>query len=205
MSALHYAIKQGDANAVSLLIANGADVNSKDGQFIALTRAAMFNQFEIAQILLSLGADVNLIVGGGGGDSTRTCALNYAAEFGSADLITLLIANGALLDRIYPGDQTPYPITPLHTAAKAGNYDAVVALVNCGAKINGNVPNNVASDTPLAWAVENLKYSNNPQNLELVKFLVSHGATRYNRKYHDQQYNSNICPVISGYLQSVGK
>lgn len=200
MSALHYAIKQGDANAVALLLANGADVNARDGAYTSLTRAASCDQFEVAQLLLSSGADINLTTDQNG----KYYAIHYAAEFGSGNLVALLIANGAYLDRIRPhiaGSAPVYPLTPLHTAAHAGNYEAVIALVNGGATIDGNVPKNVGvghpqEGTPLDHAAHALKYSDDPQNLELIKFLVTHGARR-------AAGQTPQCPVIAGYLQSM--
>lgn len=201
MSTLHYAIKMGDVNAVNLMLANGADVNSKDGSFTTLTRAAICNQFEITQFLLSMGADVNLIA-----SENMFYALNYAAEFGSAELVTLLVENGAKLDLTWPKDGY-YAKTPLHTAAKVGNYETVVALINAGAKVDGNIPHNIGGhQTPLDVAAENLEYTVNPQNLELVKFLVEHGATRRYLNYLENPRTNNVkCPVISGYLQGVRK
>ncbi len=192
MSALHYAIKMGDINTVNLLIANGADVNSVsmasrpyNAPFTALTRAASCNQFEIAKLLLDLGADVNLV-------PYDDCKypLYYAAEKGSSDLIMLLLENGARLDKTRPCENSQNCTPPLHIAAKAGNYEAVVAMVKAGAKL----------DYALDEAANKLTYKDNPQNLELIKFLVQNGATRGNPSY---QYLP--CPVISGYLQSIGR
>lgn len=198
LSAMHYAVKSGDVNAVSLLLSCGADPNAKYKEHTALTRAARYNQFEVAKILLESGADVNFFASEG--DQQKGYALNYAAEFGSGDLVNLLIEHGALLDEIYP----KIKITPLHTAAKTGNYEAVVALVNNGEdKVNASLSqyltNNSHYGTPLDWAASNLTYQDNPQNLELIKFLVEHGANRKNRS------GDLRCPVIQGYLQSVGK
>lgn len=198
MSSLHYAIKVGDANAVSLLLANGADPNSLDmsRSYTALIRAAICNQYEIAEILINLGADVNYVHP----DQGNYYPIHYAAEFSSGALIKLLIANGAMLDRVrrVPSEQSyrlRTELTPLNTAAKAGNYEAVIALVNAGAKIDGNQD----SETPLESAAQKLHYKDNPQNLDLIKFLVEKGATRKNR-------HANVpCEVIGGYLKSVSR
>lgn len=222
MSTLHYAIKEGNINAVSLLLANGADVNSVNFDPIsfsvhtpicALSRTAICNQIELAQILLNLGADINFLFCKDGKDNFYSFyPIKYAAEFASGDLVTLFIEKGALLDRVqYHTNGDWYrPETPLHVAAKAGNYQAIVALVGGGADIDGRIPNpadphGVCKVTPLELAANHLKYSDNPQNLELVKFLVANGATRRINRYHEDQYGGGICPVISGYLKSVGK
>lgn len=207
MSALHYAIKLGDVQAVEFLIANGADLYSTEmnfrpqAPFNTLMRAASFNQTEIMSLLIALGADVN---------STPFPDCNYpiyyAAESGSNDMIKLLIENGATLDKLRANDNQQNAKTPLHVACKAGNFDAVVALVNGGAKINGNFPHGIGvqhhqDGTPLDWAIHNLKYGDNPRNLELVKFLVEHGANRGARGSTDYIQ----CPVIKGYIQGKGR
>lgn len=216
LSTLHYAIKVGDLNAVQLLIDNGADVNAKDGDFTALTRAAAYNQYAISQLLLSLGANVNQVANENKYPHWSTpYALDYAAESGSGELITLLIENGAILDRTRPNEDSHYPRSPLHTASKAGNYQAVVALVKAGAKIDGISPQknspapNGNEKTPLDIAAIELKYIDNPQHLELVKFLVEHEATRrfisYYRNVNGDCNGCVNCPIISGYLESMRK
>lgn len=205
MSALHYAIKIGDVNAVSLFIANGADVNAIDrlvynqaaGRTLLLTplsRAAHYNQVEIAQILINCGAEVNFAI------EESFYPIYYASKSGSADLIHLLIINGAAFDKI--DQRGSWGTTPLHIACASGNYEAVVALIEAGAPINNN-SSAFVEGTPLDVAAKKLKYKDNSQNLEIVKSLVSHGATRNMKIYHDNY--SDLCPVISGYLKSVGR
>ena len=204
MSALHYAIKKGDLNAVSQLIENGADVNSVTMDFApqtcvtALSRAAQFNQFEIAQILINNDADVNFA-----GNEDGFYPIHYAAKSGSGHLMLLLIENGAALDRVSP-KKCQSPQAPLHIAVKAGNYETVVTLVEAGADINAD--SECIPGTPLDAAGRYLKYLDNPKNLELVKFLVKNGAIRRTRNYYAEDgYNNDFCPVISGYLKSLGK
>ena len=94
--------------------------------------------------------------------------------------------------------------TPLHVACKNGNYEAVIALVENGVDVDGRIPKNInynhngLRDTPLDISAKNLKYKDNPTHLDLVKFLVSHGATR-------RTGGNALCPVIHGYFQSVNK
>ncbi len=199
MTPLHYAIKSGDLYAVTLLIANGADVNSRDTggiwNFTALTRAVCCNQLEIATTLLANGANINLTVTRADTNFAHLDAMYYAAFTGNADIVNLLIENGANLKKSY----SDYG-TPLHVAAKASNYEAVVALVTAGASVNATIQNGShwKYGTPLDYAANNLTYKDNPQNLELVKYLVEHGATRTVR-------NDVGCSVINGYLKSVSR
>lgn len=219
---LHSAIKEGDFDAVSRLIAMGVDVNAIIPSFrlmgrmangvTALSMAAIYNQFDIAKFLLESGAQVNFAAHEDG-----EYALRYASEFSSGDLVSLFIAAGAKLDRIKPlkEESNGYSIgansakSPLHIAAQKGNYEAVVALIMGGAQIDGKffwngTIQNERMETPLDEAAKSLKYEDNELNLELVKFLVKHGATRNSRVYFDTANYSPIkCPVISGYLKSV--
>lgn len=199
ISTLHYAIKKGDINAVSLLIANGADVNSKDNQFTTLCRSAMHNNLEITELLLAFGANPNIDFD----HPSYHYPIYYAVKSSSGDLVEALIKGGSRIDRTNSGSATA-----LHIACEVGNYEATVVLINNGADINATqVPpnqgcNDWRSGTPLDWAAFNLKYEKNPLNLDLVKLLVQNGATRRWRSFNEQNF---ICPVILGYLKSVGR
>lgn len=120
-------------------------------------------------------------------------ALHYAVKMDDIHVVNILLSNGADVNSISNNE------TPLHIAAKTGNLEAVMILVNKGAEIDGR---NGTDPTPLDYAAKYLRYADNPQNLELVKFLVTHGATRKSVKYY---HKDNMCPVISGYLMSVNK
>lgn len=188
--AFHYAIKMGDRRAVDLLLQNGADVNSRCLNFTALFLAVRNNQMAIARELIDKGADVNATIG-----VTNLTAISSAAYLGNVDMVNLLIANGAVLN-------PPNVMTPLDIAAVHGRYEVVVALLNNGANIqggsltNGQLPMKWA--TPLDRAASNLNYSTDPKNLDLIKYLVEHGALRSNKM-------EVPCPVINGYLKSVNR
>lgn len=207
MSALHYAIKQGDIEAVNLFLASGADPNSRDGNFTALTHAANCNRIEIAEVLLNFGAKVDLAI------DKEYFPIYYAAKSGNGAFINLLVQFGAKLDRVNTDVTSRYPITPLHIACAAGNYEAVLALIDNRARIDGFVnlqikePTNLGLNdaTPLDWAIWKLTYQENPQNLDLITFLVENGATR--RVIHLYSHGARDfihCPVISKYLMSLG-
>ncbi len=97
----------------------------------------------------------------------------------------------------------------MHIAAELGNFDAVVALVNNGAEINlcGCLQVYAAwrRGTPLDYAAYNLKFSDNPKNLDLVKFLVENGGRREYPNYIGDSGCVPPCTVINGYLKSVCK
>ena len=58
---LHYAAREGHADAVKVLLTNGATVNAKDKSpgLTALHYAAYRNQKDVVELLLEVGADVN--------------------------------------------------------------------------------------------------------------------------------------------------
>jgi ankyrin repeat protein len=202
LTSFHYAIKQGDLKTVKLLVSHGINCNSRDGGITALIRAVQFNRDEIAKILLENGADVNDViiidhVVSGNKEVTTQDALYYGAQSGTFEIIELLIKNGAIIDRFYGN------LYPLHLAANKGNFEAIKGLITAGANIN--VVSRVDGYRPLDFAAEKLLYSDNPQNLELVKFLVQHDAYRSYKRYYGQEYGRVKCPVISGYLKSVNK
>jgi ankyrin repeat protein len=219
LSALHYAIKKGDKHVVELLLDRGADVNALDilynesgavSGIIALHRAILANQPEITCLLLDRGADFTLVNKNRGWGWS---AIHYAAEVGNAEIINLLIKHGADVNanaRDFKDPHNPGEVrSPLHIAAEVGNFDAVVSLVINGAEINLCGYTQQHTDwkrgTPLDFAAYILKFSNNPKNLELVRFLVEHGGERKFRNYIGCSAPVPPCPVINGYLQSISK
>ena len=92
---LHKACKKGNIEAVKQFLADGADVNAKDDDFgwTALHIAAMSTideQLEIAELLISRGAEVNAK------DNSGRTPLHEAARHSSAkEISALLIAKGA--------------------------------------------------------------------------------------------------------------
>ena len=204
MSVLHYAIKCGDIRAVQLLIENGADLNSVDSKFSALTRAVSCNQLEIAKFLLDRGADVNFTPNG-----NFSNALYYAAKDGSVDMFRLLVEKKVNINqnfginKNYPDNDDPTNrTTALHVAAENGKYEIIVALLKLGAEVNGQLKKDgqLYCETPLDRAAKKLIYNDNPKNLDLIKSLVQEGGRRKNFTY-----DCIPCPIIKAYLQSVSR
>jgi ankyrin repeat protein len=200
-TAFHYAIKKGDINAVVLMIQHGADVNSKAasvyypffgscGYPTALQQAVLADQIDIARILLENGAVVNAtdrqptIY-----DSNGFTALSLAACIGNPEMIHLLVEYGANIEG-KSTDPAMNPKPPLHIAVEKGKFEAVIVLIELGAAINKG----------LLDAAAKLTYKDNPKNLELVKFLVEHGAKRD----ISRSLSSFSCPVIRAYIESKG-
>ncbi len=216
LPAFHYAIKKGDKESVELMLQHGVNIEAcahrhlPDVQDLtALHQAALSGQAEIVDLLLQYGADVNAKSINFGG-LQELAAIHYAAQSGNAATINCLISHGADINmnvHNIPSNQGCRITTALHIASELGNYDAVVALINLGAIVNtgsvtGRDPHQAR--TPLDLAAENLKYIDNPKNLDLVKFLVEHGATRNKSIYNttNNQGHGSMCVIISGYLMS---
>jgi hypothetical protein len=75
-----------DIHIAKFLLANGADVNSKD--FFPLSRAVLWNHIDMVIELIRAGADVNKIV-------DRSTALKEASVRGYTDIVKVLLNAGA--------------------------------------------------------------------------------------------------------------
>jgi uncharacterized protein len=120
------------------LLVNGF---SPDG-FPVFALAAFFGQREVAEYLLSRGADVNAASRNAAGYT----ALTGAVTSGHKDIVAWLLSNGANVHHRYgPG------YTPLHAAAANGHPEVVRMLIE-----SGGDPTAKASDgkTPLSFAEE---------------------------------------------------
>ena len=137
------AAQRGDAEAVRSLLAEGADVNTAQGDgMTALHWAAERGRAEVADLLISASADVEA--------TTRIgsyTALHVASRGGHAPIVMRLLEAGADPNAV----TTNSGATPLHLAAAAvGGTDSVVALLAYGA--DANARENSAGQTPLMFA-----------------------------------------------------
>jgi len=155
---LHKAAREGDADRVRELLDAGADVNVRNSsnavkllrggtplQWTSLHYAAYYGHLEIAEILISRGADLDA------DDPYYSTPLYLAAEEGHPEVVEFLISKGAKVN--VKSSSSGY--TPLHRAAwgpvtrrfgqgveKFGvdpkeNYREIVAfLISKGAEIN---------------------------------------------------------------------
>ena len=162
------AARNGDIKAVKQHLAAGTDVNVKGGYSdeTPLHSAAVFNYYEIAELLIANGADMNAKSRRGG------TPLHRAAWRGHKEVAALLIAEGADVKTKDEVGRTPLDMASqyketetaallrkhggksgaedsLHVAAWVGNIEAVkqhlIAGVNMNAKIKlyshlGNTP-----------------------------------------------------------------
>ena len=120
------AVDEYDIDDIEPLVRGGADVNARNSEGLTLLQMAVRDRMEdIAEILLKLGADVNL-----NAQQNGYTALHYAADKGDEDLVDLLIAHKA-----DPNAADRRRQTPLHIAAEGGEEDIVKKLVAAGANV----------------------------------------------------------------------
>ena len=153
------AVRDGDVEAVRLLVGQGADANAAEGDGLsALHWAARRGEPEIAKILLDSGATADA--------KTRNGAytpLHEASKAGNAAVARVLLEAGA-----DPAARTTTGgATPLHFAAISGSATAVDVLLEYGAEIDAREAE--SEQTPLTWAAAG-------NHLETVSALLDGGA-----------------------------
>ena len=189
---LMVAARSGAPDAVALLLAHGAKVDARDGWYgeTPLMIAVSHSYVDAAKILIDHGADVNAtstafnfrrraMV-----DATTTInppaggftPLFFAARQDAIGLGKLLIASGANLNAVEPGDN----YTPLLTAIMNDNFDFANLLVEKGARVddgslamveimrNGPAVNETGDAHVLAVRPA--------ETLPLMNLLIAHGA-----------------------------
>jgi len=133
---LNRAARLGRSNAVRKLIAEGADVDSRDREgYSALHYAVRRNDLELVEFLLSRGADANLPT------LTGDTPLHIAVSQADARLAKLLLDRGAFTDAANSLEQRP-----LHVAAAVGRTGTARLLIERKAQIN---PKDLGRQTPL--------------------------------------------------------
>jgi ankyrin repeat protein len=120
------AVDEYDIDDIEPLVRGGADINARNEEGLTLLQMAVRDRMEdIAEILLRLGADVNLKAHQNG-----YTALHYAADKGDEDLVSLLLTHKA-----DPNITDRRKQSPLHIAADGGEEDIVKKLVAAGADV----------------------------------------------------------------------
>lgn len=124
---LHEAAQKGDKARVEALIAEGADINTKDeNDYLPLHSAVESAKQEIVELLLAHGAAVD----GRGVHSRGMTPLHFAAYRGLKVIAELLLTKDADLNARDLNGQTP-----LFLAVNSGRKDVVEMLVAKGADV----------------------------------------------------------------------
>ncbi|CAF3711263.1 unnamed protein product, partial [Rotaria sordida] len=145
LPALHIAAKKNDTKAAALLLQgdNQPDLNYKGGGFVNCTTksgftplhiAAHYGNLEVAQLLISRGADVNYAA------SQNITPLHVASKWGKANIVQLLLEKGAQIDV-----KTKDGLTPLHCAARSGHDQVVDLLLENGAPFGAKTKNGLSA------------------------------------------------------------
>lgn len=144
---LHWAVIDNRPELARLLIANGAEINTRDKHGMTpLHKAVLFGRAEMAEHLLNNGAEPDMLAPRYG--RIMVSPLDLAAEAGMTEIIRILLNHGAKLDPEKPERKR---VAPLHLAAGKGNYEAARMLLEAGANSNAKDMN---GKTPLHWAEE---------------------------------------------------
>lgn len=161
-SLLHIAAEASDAEMVSLLISEGADIEAVRLQrHRPLHIAAAAGDVATVQLLLDAGAQVDSESGGGFGN--QVTPLDLAASFGRLDVIEVLHQAGADIAHV-----TPDGHSAMTSAACNGELSAVRLLADLGAvTAQGEADGDVSP--ALQCAIEN-------GHTGIAEYLRSHDA-----------------------------
>lgn len=206
-SALLIAVEKNNRKAGELLLARGADIFAANTKNMSPLRLALESQNGSEQWILNSGT---ISARDGSGNSV----LHYAAEWLlPEETASLLIQKGAEIDAVNANGETP-----LFSAAKADNTDAISLFVKNGASLNardhlGSTPlhaavrwdalmaaeklidlgleidsQNVGGKTPLAEAAVE-------GNVAMSRLLLTHGA---NPNTYDTAGRTSLSDAIRG-------
>ena len=153
------AAMRGDAEAVRILLRDGADANAAHGDgMTALHWAATNDNAVIAKMLVYAGANVEATTRLG-----RYTPLHLAAKAGSAAVVSILLEGGATASAVTStgGAQA------IHFAAAAGIVESVEMLLEYGADVDAR--EQIRQQTPLMFA-------GTFDQAQVIKSLLASGA-----------------------------
>ncbi|EKX39034.1 hypothetical protein GUITHDRAFT_143837 [Guillardia theta CCMP2712] len=161
---LHHAAGNGDLQMIHMLMLMNANVNATSILGSALQWAAMSECEEAVKLLITLGADPNVLPSDEGGRKVPP-PLVMAASMNQHRMCELYVGAGANLSLC---DQEGF--TALHFAAETGNVDLFRLLVERGCDVAAK---NVHGKTPLQLARYRWRKSQRYQNMRDI--LISLG------------------------------
>ncbi|XP_076117027.1 uncharacterized protein LOC143084857 isoform X3 [Mytilus galloprovincialis] len=140
---LHRACRDGDLDAMSLLLSNGPNFYQEDGLYgwTPIHWAANFGKLAcLRKLVIERSVGLDTIT-----SKFSQTALHFAAQSGQSHCVQWLVQSGAnLLIQDYMGE------TALHKAARTGNMECVSLLISQGTKVsiknhNGQTPSQLAA------------------------------------------------------------
>jgi ankyrin repeat protein len=199
---LNHACLYGQTKIVQYLIENGAEINAVTGLFGGMTpliRGCTNCSLDVAKLLVSRGADPNLLTSGYNGEN-QLSPLFHAVSKGCYEVSEFLITQGADINFT----KTGYKGKPGHTVLTLGivsfaDADIATMLINMGADVNK--PG--YGKYPIQYAIENFpiisNYDYDPEQhnkwadsfVGLIDLLLRKGAKK-DVKTKDNQSLSDL-------------
>lgn len=153
---IHQAARKGYANAMGLLLRQGASLEAIDEEGkTPLMVAASNGRVRLLQMLLEQGAYIDA------GDYMNNTSLHLAVIFRFVEVVKILLEKGADTKRHNVNGRTP-----LHMAASEGHAELVQMLLEAGADIESL---DSSGRSPLIWSVHS-------KQVEIVKILLEKRA-----------------------------
>jgi len=169
---IHDAAQSGDIEAVKGFLAAGMDVNAIDENrgMTALVYAVDKGHKEIVEILISEGADVNVMVSNDEGVDGFTPLL-FAVDKGHKEIVEILISDGADVNVMVSNDEGVDGFTSLFFAARSGHTEVAELLIANGAEVNVKLINDEGkvSCTPLFFAARS-------GHTKVAELLIANGS-----------------------------
>jgi len=159
-----------------ILIQNGADIDMFWFESTPLQVALSQGNSNVAYMLINRGANIHLP------GMANKVALDIAAEFASDEVVELLLAHGANVNR--RGSSGHPPIVHALFRVQDIGSSQVDILLNAGADLQMVVEHNFVSKSIHAWACEGF-YGQSARNL-----ICSNGGKRRTRRRNTRRRNT---------------
>ena len=176
-TSLHSAAASGEAEAVALLLDEGADIEFRDDDgWTPLHIAVEKNKPEVVTLLLDRGANIEART------EREATPLYFAAANNESEAVALLLDRGANIEA-----RTENGNTPLHFAAANNKPEIVALLLERGADIETR---NYEGPLQVFWEGLFLKTLSAvlSVSLDLTMFLVFGGETEEDKLAHLSEY-----------------
>jgi len=160
------AVIEKDTIKIEQLLQSGVDINAQhptSGTTVIMIASSYYYYDDMVEFLIGEGADVNLK------DSEGKTALLWASS-NSLENANILISNGAKVNEAANDGMTPFLQATLGVSSGKVSIEMCDLLRKNGAKVNAELTRKSA----LGWTA--LHYAVTNGNVELVKYLIKHGA-----------------------------